>query len=163
MSDPTAPSEQGLGGLLYRVLGQRCGTLLRERRLDPLDLVTDRVENRAMPGGAGTLESVDCSCRWMTCKMPSMRPDGGSRFVRWPRAGRPNEIAHELARLSGNAAPAAVVARCALVSDDNAGPARERIIASRSSIASRQVVRSAEPQAAATIWAKLGPKGTPVP
>lgn len=52
MSDPTAPSEQGLGGLLYRVLSQRCGKLLRERRLDPLDLVTDRVENRAMPWGA---------------------------------------------------------------------------------------------------------------
>jgi hypothetical protein len=49
---------------------------------------------------------------------------------------RPNEIAHEVARLSGYAAPAAGVARCALVIDDNAEPARGRIMASPSSIAS---------------------------
>jgi two-component system CheB/CheR fusion protein len=48
---------------------------------------------------------------------------------------RPNEIAHEVARLSGYAAPAAGVARCALVIDDNAETARGRIMASPSSIA----------------------------
>ena len=49
---------------------------------------------------------------------------------------RPNEIAHELARLSGDTAPAAGAARCALVIDDHAERARGRIMPSRASIAS---------------------------
>ena len=46
---------------------------------------------------------------------------------------RPNEIAHELARLSGYTAPTAGVVRCTPAIDDNAGRIRERIITSRSS------------------------------
>jgi two-component system, chemotaxis family, CheB/CheR fusion protein len=49
---------------------------------------------------------------------------------------RPNEIAHELARLSGYSAPAAGVARSALVTGGNAERDRGRIMASRSSITS---------------------------
>jgi two-component system CheB/CheR fusion protein len=48
---------------------------------------------------------------------------------------RPNEIAHELARLSCYTAPTACVARCALVIDDNAERARGRLMESRSSVA----------------------------
>ena len=47
---------------------------------------------------------------------------------------RPNEIAYELARLSGRTAPVAGVEHCALVIDENAGSVRGRIIASRTSI-----------------------------
>jgi two-component system, chemotaxis family, CheB/CheR fusion protein len=49
---------------------------------------------------------------------------------------RPNEIAHELARLSGHTAPAAGVAPRALVIDGNAERARGGIMASRPSITS---------------------------
>ena len=49
---------------------------------------------------------------------------------------RPNEIAHELARVRDSTAPAADGARCAGVIDDNTGPVRGRIPAARSSIGS---------------------------
>jgi two-component system CheB/CheR fusion protein len=49
---------------------------------------------------------------------------------------RPNEIARELARLSRHTAPSAGVARCALVSDDNARTSRARTTAPPSSIVS---------------------------
>jgi two-component system, chemotaxis family, CheB/CheR fusion protein len=49
---------------------------------------------------------------------------------------RPNEIAHQLARLSGYTAPAAGGARCPLVIDDNAEPAHGRVMASRPAIVS---------------------------
>jgi two-component system, chemotaxis family, CheB/CheR fusion protein len=49
---------------------------------------------------------------------------------------RPNEIAHELAGVRDSTAPAADVARCSGVIDDNTGPVRGRIIASRFSIGS---------------------------
>jgi two-component system, chemotaxis family, CheB/CheR fusion protein len=48
---------------------------------------------------------------------------------------RPNEIAHELVRLSGYTPPAAGVARSALVIGGNAERDRGRIVASRSSVA----------------------------
>jgi two-component system, chemotaxis family, CheB/CheR fusion protein len=47
---------------------------------------------------------------------------------------RSNEIAHELARLSEYAVPAAGVARCAVVIDDKAERDRGRIMASQSSL-----------------------------
>jgi two-component system, chemotaxis family, CheB/CheR fusion protein len=47
---------------------------------------------------------------------------------------RPNEIAYELARLSGYAALAAGVARCALIIDDKSERDRGRIMASQSAL-----------------------------
>jgi two-component system CheB/CheR fusion protein len=84
----------------------------------------------------------------------ALKQAGGATFAQYPGSARfpsmpisaietgcvgfvlrPNEIAHELARLSDYTAPAAGVARCALVIDDNAERDRGRIMASRSSIA----------------------------
>jgi two-component system CheB/CheR fusion protein len=84
----------------------------------------------------------------------ALKQAGGATFAQYPGSARfpsmpisaietgcvgfvlrPNEIAHELARLSDYTAPAAGVARCALGIDDNAERDRGRIMASRSSIA----------------------------
>jgi two-component system CheB/CheR fusion protein len=83
----------------------------------------------------------------------ALKQAGGATFAQYPGSARfpsmpinaietgcvgfvlrPNEIAHELALLSGYTAPAAGVAPSALVVDGNAERARGRIIASRPSI-----------------------------
>ncbi len=85
----------------------------------------------------------------------AIKQGGGATFAQYPGSARfpgmpisaietgcvgfvlrPNEIARELTSRSRQTASPADGARCALVVDDNAGLARRRIMASRSSIAS---------------------------
>jgi two-component system, chemotaxis family, CheB/CheR fusion protein len=80
----------------------------------------------------------------------AIKQAGGATFVQYPGSARfpsmpisaietgcasfvlrPNEIAHELARLSRHTAPAAGAARRALVIDDDAGLSRRHIVVSR--------------------------------
>jgi two-component system CheB/CheR fusion protein len=84
----------------------------------------------------------------------ALKQAGGATFAQYPGSARfpsmpisaietgcvgfvlrPNEIAHELARLSDYTAPAAGVARCTLSIDGRAERDGGRIIASRSSVA----------------------------